>query len=97
MRSDNGISSWAAVEEGFLELKSAGRVMKRKPTAQRTSPRAMMGIDHSRTRLLPTRSIKTRDAHVMIKLVEATESDVKVGLEKPRIVKIVAEKYIREF
>jgi hypothetical protein len=33
----------------------------------------------------------------MMKLVKATDSDVSVGLEKPRMVKIVAEKYIREF
>lgn len=48
-------------------------------------------------RLLPTRSINTRAAQVMMKLVVATESDVRVGLEKPSMVKMVAEKYIREF
>jgi hypothetical protein len=33
----------------------------------------------------------------MTKLVKATDSDVNVGLEKPRMVKMVAEKYMREF
>lgn len=57
----------------------------------------MIGIDASSMRLLPMRSISSRAAHVMMKLVIATESDVKVGLEKPRRVKMVAEKYIKEF
>jgi hypothetical protein len=34
---------------------------------------------------------------VMKKFVRATESDVRVGSEKPRNMKMVAEKYIREF
>ena len=57
----------------------------------------MIGIDQRRIRLLPTRSIRTRAAQVRKKFVIATESEVNVGLEKPRRVKIVAEKYIREF
>ena len=56
-----------------------------------------MGIDQRSMRLLPTLSIKMRAAQVMIKLVVATDRDVNVGLEKPRMVKMVAEKYIKEF
>ena len=98
VRFDNGISSCAETdEEGFSELRSAGMRMNRKPTAQKRSPHAMIGIDQSSMRLLPTRSINTRAAHVMRKLVKATDSEVNVGLEKPSIVKIVAEKYMREF
>lgn len=98
MRSDKGISSWAAGDEdGFSELRSAGIVINRKPAEQSRSPRAMIGMDQRRIRLLPTRSINTRAAQVMMKFVVATDSDVNVGLEKPRMVKMVAEKYIREF
>ncbi len=57
----------------------------------------MIGIEYRRIRLLPTRSISTSAAQVIKKLVIATDMDVKVGLEKPRVVKIVAEKYIKEF
>jgi len=98
VRSDKGILPWAAAEDdGFSELRSAGNRMKRKPTLQRRRPMAMIGMDHSSIRLLPTRSISSKAAQVIRKLVNATESDVSVGLEKPRIVKMVAEKYIREF
>jgi hypothetical protein len=38
-----------------------------------------------------------RAAQVMRKFVTATVSDVKVGLSNPRMVKMVAEKYISEF
>ena len=57
----------------------------------------MKGIDHSRIRLLPTRSISCRATQVMTKLVNATDSAVRVGLSKPMMVKMVAAKYIREF
>ena len=57
----------------------------------------MIGIDQRRIRLLPTRSMRRRAAHVMRKFVTATVSDVKVGLSNPKMVKIVAEKYISEF
>lgn len=57
----------------------------------------MIGIEYRMIRLLPTRSISTSAAQVIKKLVIATDMDVKVGLEKPRVVKIVAEKYINEF
>lgn len=98
MRSESGISSCAAADdEGFLEFRSAGKVMKMNPTAHSTSPTAMIGTDHKRIRRLPTRSIKTRAVQVMMKFVTATESEVRVGLEKPSRVKMVAEKYINEF
>ena len=98
VRSDKGISSWAAAEDdGFSELRSAGNWMNTNPALQIRRPTAMIGIDQSSMRLLPTRSIRTSAAQVMRKFVTATESDVNVGLEKPRMVKIVAEKYIKEF
>jgi len=74
-----------------------GRLMKKNPTALKRRPSDIIGNDPRRIRLLPTRSMRTRAAHVMMKLVTATVREVKVGLENPRIVKIVAEKYIREF
>jgi hypothetical protein len=43
------------------------------------------------------RSINKRATQVRKKLVRATEREVRVGEANPRIVKMVAEKYIREF
>ena len=60
-------------------------------------PIAMTGIDQRRTRRLPTRSMSTKATQVKRKFVTATESDVNVGLRNPRMVKMVAEKYISEF
>jgi hypothetical protein len=67
------------------------------PRLQRRRPNAMIGIDQSRIRLLPTRSISSRATQVMTRFVMATERLVSVGLSNPRIVKMVAEKYINEF
>lgn len=98
VRSDNGISSHAEAEEdGFSELRSAGNVMNINPTAQNRRPTAIIGMDQRRIRLRPARSMRLNATQVMMKLVTATESAVNVGLEKPTMVKIVAEKYIREF
>ena len=98
VRSDNGIFSQAAAEdEGFSELRSEGNVINRNPPLESRRPNAMTGIDQSRMRLLPTRSISRRAPQVMRKFVSATDSEVNVGLSKPRTVKIVAEKYMREF
>lgn len=71
--------------------------MKWKPTAQRIRPIAITGMDQRRMRRLPTRSMSNKATQVRRKFVTATESDVSVGLWKPRMVKIVAEKYISEF
>lgn len=57
----------------------------------------MIGMDQRRIRLRPTRSMSNRAAQVMRKFVSATEREVRVGLSKPRMVKMVAEKYIKEF
>lgn len=57
----------------------------------------MIGMDQRRIRLRPIRSMSSRAAQVMRKFVTATEREVRVGLSKPRIVKMVAEKYIKEF
>lgn len=43
------------------------------------------------------RSMSMSASTVKIKFVAATVNDVKVGLEKPTMVKMVAEKYMREF
>ena len=98
VRCDSGVSSHAdAVDEGLSDVRPAGIVMKWNPTLQQRRPKAMTGVDQRRIRLLPTRSIRTRATQVIAKFVNATERDVIVGFPKPRIVKIVAEKYIREF
>lgn len=98
VRSDNGTDSYAdADEEGFSELKSAGSVINTNPTLHNRRPMVMIGIDRRRMRLLPTRSISTRAAQVMKKFVMATVREVNVGLSKPTMVNMVAEKYIREF
>lgn len=80
-----------------MAFRSDGRVMKRKPRAQRRRPRTMMGREWRRILRRPMRSMRRRARQVMRRLVRATEREVRVGLEKPRRVKIVAEKYIREF
>lgn len=74
-----------------------GRSMKWKPMAQRIRPAIMIGIEIRRIRRRPMRSIRMRAAIVRTKFVQATEREVSVGEEKPRIVKMVAEKYINEF
>jgi hypothetical protein len=98
VRSDRGISSYAdADDDGFFELRSEGIAIKWNPTLQSKRPTDMIGMDQRRIRLLPIRSIRRRAAHVMMKLVTATVREVKVGLSKPSMVKMVAEKYIKEF
>jgi hypothetical protein len=76
---------------------SDGRSTYLNATAQSVRPIDMMGTEYSSMRRRPMRSIKTRAAHVITKLVTATDSEVSVGLEKPSMLKIVAEKYIKEF
>lgn len=71
--------------------------MKRNPRAQKRSPMTIIGIEKRRIRRRPMRSIRRRARQVMRRFVMATEREVRVGLEKPRRVNIVAEKYIREF
>ena len=57
----------------------------------------MMGIEKIRMRRRPTRSIRTTAMSVKMKLATATERETKVGEEKPRLAKMVAEKYMRQF
>lgn len=57
----------------------------------------MTGIEERRMRRRPMRSMVHKAIRVKVKLVRAMERDVRVGDEKPRREKIVAEKYIREF
>ena len=71
--------------------------MKWNPKLQRRRPMDMIGMDQRRIRLRPIRSMSSRAAQVMRKFVTATEREVRVGLSKPRMVKMVAEKYIKEF
>lgn len=78
-------------------MRSVGNVMKTNPALQSRRPKAMMGMEYSKIRRLPMRSTRTRAAQVKKKLVIATDIDVRVGLANPRSVKMVAEKYIREF
>lgn len=66
-------------------------------TEQMSNPITIMGIVKSNTRRRPIRSIIIIAIIVKMKLVIATDKDVKVGEEKPIVEKIVAEKYIREF
>ena len=80
-----------------MELKSEGRRMKWNPTLQSKRPMDMIGMDQRRMRLRPMRSMRRRAAQVIRKLVTATVREVKVGLSNPRMVKMVAEKYIKEF
>lgn len=68
-----------------------------KPPPQRRRPKAIIGMEYRRIRLRPTLSMRTRATHVMTKLVDATVSEVSVGLAKPIRVNMVAEKYMREF
>lgn len=65
--------------------------------AQRSRPKIIIGIEMRRIRRRPMRSIRKRAAQVRTKFVRATERDVRVGEENPRMVKIVALKYIKEF
>ncbi len=98
VREERGISSCATTEEGgFAALRSEGRSMKMNPILQSRRPVAIIGIEESRIRLRPIRSIRNRAAQVMMKFVIATVSDVSVGLAKPNSVNMVAEKYISEF
>jgi len=80
-----------------LELKSDGMVMKWNPTLQRRRPIDMIGMDPRRIRLRPIRSMSMSATQVIRKFIIATVREVRVGLSNPKIVKIVAEKYIREF
>lgn len=82
----------SGVEEG-----SELNLMNLKPMAQSNSPSVIIGIAQRRIRRRPIRSIKMRATQLMPKFVRATESDVRVGLAKPNILNIVAEKYMSEF
>lgn len=74
-----------------------GSLIEPKPKADKKRPIVMKGIEYSKMRLRPIRSIKTSASTVKAKFVAATVKEVSVGIENPSIVKIVAEKYIKEF
>lgn len=74
-----------------------GRWIALKPSPTSTRPTIINGIEYSRIRRRPTRSMSSRAPMVKMKLVVATVSDVSVGTENPSMVKMVAEKYINEF
>ena len=57
----------------------------------------IMGTERRMMRRRPTWSIMRRAIRVQRKFVRAMEREVRVGEEKPRREKMVAEKYIREF
>jgi len=59
--------------------------MKKNPKLQQNNPMDIRGIDQSNILLLPIRSIKNRAMQVIEKFVKATDNEVNVGFEKPRI------------
>ena len=94
------INMMVAPAPAFLSVETSDgspRVMKEKPKADMSRPRIMKGSEYSRIRRRPMRSMSVRATSVKMKFVTATVSEVSVGLWKPTRVKIVAEKYIREF
>lgn len=79
------------------ESPDPGKSMKWKVKAQQNRASAMNGMERSKMRRRPRRSMKRRETMVKRKFVVATESEVSVGVAKPRREKRVAEKYMREF
>ena len=75
----------------------SGKSMKWKVTAQQNRARDIMGMEMSRIPRLPRRSMRSREMMVKMKLVHATEREVRVGDANPSEEKMVAEKYMREF
>jgi hypothetical protein len=97
-RSVNGtLERPSGVAAGLEEFVSLGRVMKWKATPQRRRAKIMTGMDERRIRRRPMRSISRRERTVKTKFVTATDSEARVGLEKPMRENRVAEKYMREF
>lgn len=93
VREERRVGGSVVVNE-FGEVEGS---MKWKPTEQKMRPTVIIGMERRRIRRRPMRSIRMRAAQVRMKFVRATEREVRVGEEKPRIVKMVAEKYISEF
>jgi hypothetical protein len=73
------------------------RSTKRNANALTARPRIMKGIERSRIRRRPMRSMLWKARRVARKFVRAMVRDVSVGEGKDRRAKIVAEKYINEF
>lgn len=71
--------------------------MKWNVMAQQNRASDMIGIESKRMPRLPRRSMRRSEKIVKMKLVQATEREVRVGVAKPRREKRVAEKYMREF
>ena len=71
--------------------------MKLNARAQRANPVIMTGIESSKIRRRPIRSIRLNATTVSKKLVKAMDKEAKVGASKPTRANMVAEKYIKEF
>jgi hypothetical protein len=69
----------------------------RKAMLQRIRPRAMNGIVCSRMARRPSLSIQVKANRVKRKFVRAMVREVPIGERKPMRLKIVAEKYMRQF
>lgn len=76
---------------------SKGTSRKVKASAQRRRPATITGMERSRMRRRPMRSIVWKAARVKAKFVRAMEREVRVGERNPTREKMVAEKYMREF
>ena len=82
--------------ERLLKLDGdSGRLIEENAIEHIKSDIIMMGIEDSRMRRRPIRSISEKARSVNKKLVRATDIDVNVGDENWRLAKIVAEKYMR--
>ena len=82
--------------EGSLALRS-GRPSISYAIEQVRRPIIITGMERRMMRRRPMWSMMRRAMRVQRKFVRAMEREVRVGEEKPRREKMVAEKYIREF
>lgn len=89
------VDAGTGVVKGVGEERPRSIEVKQKAQARRES--IMIGIESRRILRRPRRSIRIRESRVKRRFVIATESEVRVGVEKWRRSKIVAEKYMREF
>lgn len=71
--------------------------MNENANAARSSPAIIKGREYKSIRRLPMRSTSKSASTVKTKFVTATVNDVRVGVAKPTIVNMDAEKYIKEF
>ncbi len=97
MKSTTTIASTGEIVVDSVGVEESGKVMKPNVNEQAKSASAMTGIDSSRIRRRPRRSMSRREMMVKMKFVHATVREVRVGEAKPRRENRVAEKYISEF